>query len=310
MIFYIWWWEEMAKMIGLGKGLDALLAASKITKDENSGVTLSSSSDGSLQEIALSHLQAGKYQPRRIFDELELQELADSIKHNGVIQPVIVRSIGKERYELIAGERRWRASQLAELKTIPAIVREFSDEEALAVSLIENIQRKDLNIVEEAEGYRRLIDEFGLTHEALAQVTGKSRSNISNTLRLLNLSSQVLDLLMDGKMDMGHARALLPLAEEKQILLADEIIAKKLTTAEVENKVARILHEQRYGSSEERIKKKMQDPDVNSLEQTLSDKLGMMVAIKHNRSGSGKVTINYNSVDELDGFLELLQLEN
>lgn len=296
----------MVKRSGLskGSGLDALLGGAKKIDEANASVT------DKLIEIKLANLQAGKYQPRRIFDELELQELADSIKHNGVIQPVIVRLIGTNQFELIAGERRWRASQLAGLDTIPAIVREFTDEEALAVSLIENIQRKDLNIVEEAEGYRRLIDEFGLTHEALAQVTGKSRSNISNTLRLLNLSSHVLDLLLDNKLDMGHARALLPLSEDKQIELSSEIIARKLTTAEVENKVSHILHELRYGNSETLVKSPRKDPDIGILEQAIADRLGMMVAIKHNRSGSGKLTINYNSVDELDNFIELLQLES
>lgn len=299
----------MAKKTGLGRGLDALLAISSGNNEDKDNNTLPVIPNEILREISLSKLQPGKYQPRRIFDELELQELADSIRHNGVIQPVVVREIGKDRYELIAGERRFRASQLAELEVIPAIVRQFSDEEALAVSLIENIQRQDLNIVEEAEGYRRLIDEFGLTHEALAQVTGKSRSNISNTLRLLNLSSQVLDLLLERRLDMGHARALLPLSEEKQIELAEEIVSKKLTTAEVENQVARILHELRYGAAIVKVKNNKPDPDIVSLEQALADRLGMMVTVKHNRSGSGKVTINYNSVDELDGFLELLSLE-
>lgn len=299
----------MAKKIGLGRGLDVLLANSSETLTTVATNDPSNNSSDVLQELPLSSLQAGKYQPRRIFDETELQELADSIRQNGIIQPLVVRKISKQRYEIIAGERRFRASQLAGIEKIPAIIREFSDEEALAISLIENIQRQDLNIVEEAEGYRRLIDEFGLTHEALAQVTGKSRSNISNTLRLLNLSSQVLDMLLERRLDMGHARALLPLSEEKQIELADIIVAKKLTTAEVENQVARILHELRYGASPQKPKNSKPDPDIMSLEQALADRLGMMVAVKHNRSGSGKITINYNNVDELDGFLELLALE-
>lgn len=298
----------MAKKIGLGRGLDVLLASSAETLSITSNDNISSTND-KLQELPLDCLQAGKYQPRRIFDETELQELADSIRQNGIIQPLVVRKISKQRYEIIAGERRFRASQLAGIEKIPAIIREFSDEEALAISLIENIQRQDLNIVEEAEGYRRLIDEFGLTHEALAQVTGKSRSNISNTLRLLNLSSNVLDMLLERRLDMGHARALLPLSEEKQIELAEVIVAKKLTTAEVENQVARILHELRYGASPQKPKNSKPDPDIISLEQALADRLGMMVAVKHNRSGSGKITINYNNVDELDGFLELLALE-
>ncbi len=306
-MFYLWWLQEMAKFKGLGKGLDALLSAAKVDLDSNSVAADSSLTDSKhkLQSLKISKIQPGKYQPRRIFDEEELQELANSIAQNGVIQPVVVRSIGKDKYELIAGERRWRASQLAGLTEIPAVIREFSDEEALAVSLIENIQRKDLNIVEEAQGYRRLIDEFGLTHEALAQVTGKSRSNISNTLRLLNLSQPVLDMLLERKLDMGHARALLPLSVEKQLALAEETVAKKLTTAEVENKVARILHEQKYGEVIERKERK--DPDIQRLEETIADKIGMMVAIKHNRTGNGKITINYTTVDELESLLELLR---
>lgn len=299
----------MAKKTGLGRGLEVLLASSAEALSTTGNDNNIGNTNDKLQELPLSSLQAGKYQPRRIFDETELQELADSIRHNGIIQPLVVRKIAPQRYEIIAGERRFRASQIAGIEKIPVVIREFSDEEALAISLIENIQRQDLNIVEEAEGYRRLIDEFGLTHEALAQITGKSRSNISNTLRLLNLSPQVLEMLLERRLDMGHARALLPLSEEKQIELAEVIVAKKLTTAEVENQVARILHELRYGTNPERIKKSQPDPDIISLEQALADRLGMMVVVKHNRSGSGKITINYNSVDELDGFLELLALE-
>ena len=299
----------MTKLKGLGKGLDALLAASNVNltnKDTSSVSDKKHAEVNQLHQLSISRIQAGKYQPRRVFAEVELEELANSIRQNGVIQPVVVRQIAKERYELIAGERRWRASQLAGLQQIPAVIREFTDQEALAVSLIENIQRQDLNIVEEAEGYRRLIDEFGLTHEALAQVTGKSRSNVSNTLRLLNLCCEVLDLLLDRKLDMGHARALLPLSEEKQLVLAEEIMLKKLTTAEVENRVARILHAQKYGD-EVPLKKDRKDPDVAQLEDTLADKLGMMVGIKHSRSGGhGKITISYSSLDELDGFLERL----
>lgn len=292
----------MAKLKGLGKGLDALLSASKVGGDSDVS-DKSVGKDTGLIMLSVDSLQAGKYQPRRIFDDTELQELSDSIKINGVIQPIIVRSIDKGRYEIIAGERRFRASQLAGLNEIPVVVREFTDEEALAVSLIENIQRKDLNIVEEALGYKRLIDEFGLTHEALAKVTGKSRSNISNILRLLNLSQYVLDLLMDNKIDMGHARALLPLTEEKQILLADEVVLKKLTTAEVENKVSHILHEQQFGSDIKRDNNR-KDPDITKFEELVAEKIGMMVAIKHNRSGHGKITINYSSVDELEGLLD------
>ena len=295
----------MAKFKGLGKGLDALLSASKANMTLDA-YTLPGGSENKnqLRELTLSVIQPGRYQPRRIFDEEELQELANSIMQNGVIQAVVVRAIGEGRYELIAGERRWRACRLAGLATIPAVIREFSDEEALAVSLIENIQRKDLNIVEEAEGYRRLIDEFGLTHESLAQVSGKSRSSISNTLRLLNLAAPILEMLLVRKLDMGHARALLPLSEEQQLILAAEIVTKKLTTAEVENKVARMLQSEKFAGYSGREERK--DPDIQRLEETIADKIGMMVAIKHNRSGNGKISIRYSSLDELDNLLSLL----
>lgn len=302
-MFLFWYWiDEMTKIRkGLGKGLDALLKVNDINLDASNTVQNVANSNGIIK-LDLNKLQAGKYQPRRVFDESELNELASSIKANGIIQPIVVRTISKDKYEIIAGERRFRASAIAGLKEIPVIIREFSDEEALAISLIENIQRKDLNIVEEALGYRRLIDEFLLTHEQLANVTGKSRSAISNTLRLLNLSQYVLDLLMSAKIDMGHARALLPLPEDKQIVIAKEIVAKKLTTAEVENKVSRILHEQEFGDMTTIIKKV--NPDIVRFEQDFADKIGMMVSIKHNRKGHGKIVINYTDVDELTSFVE------
>ena len=293
----------MAKFKGLGKGLDALLSAANVDVPAIRNNSDISAHDKLLKEINLNKIRPGKYQPRRIFDETELAELADSIRHNGVIQPIILRSIDGGNYEIIAGERRWRASQLVGLKTIPAVLREFSDEEALAISLIENIQRKDLNIVEEAQGYRRLIDEFGLTHEALAQVTGKSRSNISNTLRLLNLNPLVLDMLLQGQLDMGHARALLSLSHEDQLAMAELIITQKLTTAEVEKRVAQILQGQNHNLIE-KASPLNKDPDISRLEETIADKIGMMVNIKHSRGGNGKLTINYSSVDELEGLLE------
>lgn len=297
-MLYLWWFEEMVKYKGLGKGLDALLSASKISLQDDKN----SKQNVGLTTLSIDVLQAGKYQPRKIFEEDNLQELADSILENGIIQPIIVRAINKANYEIIAGERRFRAAKIAGLLDVPVVIRDFNDEEALAVSLIENIQRKDLNIVEEAQGYRRLIDEFGLTHEALAQVTGKSRSNVSNTLRLLNLCSYVLDLLMERKIDMGHARAMLPLSEDKQILLANEVILKKYTTAEVENKVAKILHEQQFGA-EIKLNKVNKDQDIASFESLIAERIGMMVAIKHNRSGHGKITVDYSNVDELEAFI-------
>ncbi len=300
MNFYLRWLEEMTKLRGLGKGLDALLNAASVSTEDI--VAEKELSDG-LEQIALSKIKSGKYQPRQIFDETELAELAESIKHSGVIQPVVLRKVGSA-YELIAGERRWRASKIAGLKTIPAVIRKLSDQEALALSLIENIQRKDLNIIEEAHGYRRLIDEFRLKHEDLAGVTGKSRSHITNILRLLNLTSDVQEMLLLGQIDMGHARALLPLSSYQQKKLAQQIIADGLTTSMVEKLVAQIQNE---GSriSTQSISKKL-DPDIARLESKLADKIGMMVNIRHGIKGGGKITISYSSLDELDDFLKAL----
>lgn len=293
----------MAKFKGLGKGLDALLSAAKVELVSNQNSDDITANNNLLKEIELNKIRPGKYQPRRIFDEQELTELADSIRQNGVIQPIVLRRTDDNNYEIIAGERRWRACQQAGLSTVPALLREFSDEEALAISLIENIQRKDLNVVEEAYGYRRLINEFGLTHEALAQVTGKSRSNISNTLRLLNLNPTVLEMLLQRQLDMGHARALLTLAAEQQLVLAKLIVNEKLTTAEVEKKVAQILHGHKF-NTQGKIQH-LKDPDIARLEETIADKIGMGVVIKHSRGGAGKIMINYSSLDELEGLLEL-----
>jgi ParB family transcriptional regulator, chromosome partitioning protein len=289
----------MAKLRGLGKGLDALLSASNmIVSVDEKQVDLNSTG---LQEILLTNIKPGKYQPRQMFDETELDELANSIKHNGVIQPVVLRKNGNN-YEIIAGERRYRASKLAGLKQIPAIVRDLSDVDALAISLIENIQRKDLNIIEESRGYRRLTDEFNLTHEELAKITGRSRSHISNILRLLNLHPDVQEMLMLGQLDMGHARALLPLNQSAQLALAKTVVIDKLTTAEVEQRVAKILT-----TSKESVQaqKKRIDPDITYLETKISNKLGMMVNIRHSKRGNGKVTLAYNSLDELDNLLSL-----
>ena len=286
----------MAKLKGLGKGLDALLSSSDVS------LSKAEAGEFDLKEISLDKIKPGKYQPRRNFDNTELEELSASIKANGVIQPVIIRKIG-DGYELIAGERRFRASKMAGLKSIPAIVRNFSDQEALAISLIENIQRKDLNVIEESKGYKRLIDEFKLTHEDLARITSRSRSHITNILRLLKLHPDVQDMLIEGQMDMGHARALLPLAEPQQLDLAFAVINDELTTGEVERRVAKILYKDDHVDTP--IAK--QDFDISSLETRIADRLGMMVRIKHGRHGNGKVTLSYNSLDELDNLLSLIK---
>lgn len=292
----------MAKLKGLGKGLDALLSASNVLAASSS--TAKENKGAQILEIKLDKIKPGKFQPRKVFDESELQELADSITHNGMIQPIIVRQLKNSHYEIIAGERRFRASHLAGLKQVPVIVREFNDQEALAVSLIENIQRKDLNAIEEALGYKRLADEFKLTHEHLSKVTGRSRSHITNILRLLNLHPEVQEMVIRGQLDMGHARALLPLSAPVQLSLAQIIIDEDLTTAEVERRVAKILH-QATGN----IKKsnsRVTDPDIDKLETKLADKLGMMVSIKHGRKGNGKIILNYSTLDELDNLLSII----
>lgn len=304
MNFYLRWLEEMAKLKGLGKGLDALLSGSN---GLNSSTTEDSAWVESLmQDIALDKIKAGKYQPRKVFDNLELEELAQSIKANGVLQPVVLRKVGNS-YELIAGERRWRASKIAGLTVIPAIIRKFSDQEALAIALIENIQRKDLNIIEEAKGYKRLCDEFKTTHDELARVTSRSRSHITNILRLLNLHEDIQDMLLNNEMDMGHARALLPLPDYLQLDLAKEIIDEDLTTSEVERRVAQLLHAEKniVNTSGDSMAKPV-DPDIQRLETKLADKLGMMVQIKHGRRGNGKITLSYSSLDELDNLLNIL----
>jgi ParB family chromosome partitioning protein len=291
----------MAKLKGLGRGLDALLSASNAVAT----FPTTSKDDKSVQvlDIKLDKIKPGKFQPRKAFDEVELQELSDSIKHNGLIQPIVVREIKNGHYEIIAGERRFRASHLAKFKHIPAIVREFSDQEALAVSLIENIQRKDLNAIEESLGYKRLIDEFKLTHVELSKVTGRSRSHITNILRLLNLHAEVQEMVIRGQLDMGHARALLPLPVTVQLALANMVIDNDLTTAEVERRVAKILHQ---GTPHKKTTNKQVDPDIGKLEIKIADKLGMMVSIKHGRTGSGKIVLSYSTLDELDNLLELI----
>ncbi len=290
----------MAKLKGLGRGLDALLTASDVN------ISSLDSAPDSYQLLSIGQIKAGKYQPRRRFDKERLDELANSIKQNGVFQPIVVRKLGVDEYEIVAGERRWRASKLAGLLTIPSIIREFNDEEALAISLIENIQRQDLNVIEEAMGYRRLIDEFKLTHEELARVTAKSRSAITNTLRLLNLCDTVQEMLLMSEINMGHARALLPLTKPQQVELASEVVTKSLSTAEVERRVSKLLQTQIIETND-KFHLKNKDRDIVKLEEELGDKLGMQVSIRHGRSGGGKLTFNYGSIDELDTLLKLIK---
>lgn len=276
----------MAKLKGLGRGLDALLSS---THDD---YVLTES----LQHLEINLLQPGKYQPRTSMDQASLLELSESIKAQGVMQPVLVRPLAAERYEIIAGERRWRAAQLAGLTQVPAIIREVPDESALAMSLIENIQRENLNPLETAMGIQRLIREFGMTHQTAGEALGSSRSAISNLLRLLNLAAPVQELMMQGKIDMGHGRALLVLPAVKQIEVANLIAHKQLSVRETEKLIKRL--------EQEPVKKQpKQDRDLLRLQEDISSKLGANVVIKPGKSGAGNVIIHYTSLEQLDGIL-------
>ncbi|MDT3671590.1 MAG: ParB/RepB/Spo0J family partition protein [Aromatoleum sp.] len=279
------------KLKGLGRGLDALLAANHDDDAER----------GELQTLPVGDLQPGKYQPRTRMDPGSLEELAASIKAQGVMQPILVRPIDGSRYEIIAGERRWRAAQIAELDEVPCLVREIPDEAALAMSLIENIQREDLNPLEEAGGIQRLIDEFGMTHQQAADAVGRSRPAASNLLRLLNLASAVQELLMAGDIDMGHARAILPLDGASQIQVANHVAARGLSVRETERLVQQTL------SPRQKKAEREPDRDLLRLEEEIADSLGATVKIRANRKGAGEVTIRFGDLDQLDGLLSRLR---
>lgn len=283
------------KRKGLGRGLDALLAANHDDADN---------ARGSLQTLALTALQPGRYQPRTRMDPGSLEELAASIKAQGLMQPILVRPLDTLQgaaYEIIAGERRWRAARIAGLDEVPCIVREIPDEAALAMSLIENIQREDLNPLEEAAGIQRLIDEFGMTHQQAAEAVGRSRPAATNLLRLLQLATPVQELLMAGDIDMGHARALLPLDGATQIGLANLIAARGLSVREAERLVQQALNP----------KSKLPAPppsrDLLRLEEEIADRLGATVKIKANKKGAGAVTIQFGDLDQLEGLLDKLR---
>jgi ParB family chromosome partitioning protein len=274
------------KVKGLGRGLDALLAANQE----------SARAEESLRNLAVSLLQPGKYQPRTHMDKESLAELAESVKSQGIMQPILVRPVSVGRYEIIAGERRWRAAQLAGLAEVPVLIREVPDEAALAMSLIENIQRENLNPLEEAQGIQRLIKEFGMTHQAASQALGSSRSAVSNLLRLLNLPPPVQELLMQGKIDMGHSRALLPLPPAKQIETAHLVAHQQLSVRETERLVHRI--------ERPAVRKQpRQDRDLLRLQENISAKLGAQVTIKPGKNGKGSIVIHYHSLEQLDGIL-------
>jgi ParB family chromosome partitioning protein len=287
----------MAKPRGLGRGLDALLAGDSVSAPATASERLGT--------LSVSALQPGKYQPRTNMHEEAIAELADSIRAQGVIQPILVRPVGPDRYEIIAGERRWRAAQKAGLTEVPVVVREVRDEAALAMALIENIQREDLNAIEEAAGIRRLIDEFGMTHQAAAESVGRSRTAVSNLLRLLDLPASVREHVSRGTLDMGHVRALLPLPTEQQLAVAHDAVQQQWSVREVERRVGVLL---KGGAAKAAKPGAARDRDVARLEEELSDRLGTRVEIvSGRRQGSGRVVIQYGSLDQLDALLGRLK---
>ncbi|MDP4985439.1 ParB/RepB/Spo0J family partition protein [Pseudoalteromonas tunicata] len=301
-----------AKKRGLGRGLDALLMSSKppsaTAVDHDSSVTPDSPEaqlqiPSELQKLPIEFLQSGKYQPRRDMSEEALEELAASIRAQGIIQPIVVRTISENKYEIIAGERRWRAAQIAQLDVVPCLIKNVPDEAAVAIALIENIQREDLNAMEEAVALERLLTEFELTHQQVADAVGKSRTTVTNLLRLNNLNEDVKKLLEYGDIEMGHARCLLALEAELQSETARHVVAKALTVRETEKLVKQTL---------EPLPPKLEvakDPDVEQLERQLSDNLGAHVAISYNKKGKGKLVISYTSLEELDGIIERINSE-
>jgi ParB family chromosome partitioning protein len=283
------------KKRGLSRGLDALLGDVSITKAD---IAPSSSPSHALQTLPVEFLQRGKYQPRRDINPEKLQELADSIKAQGVIQPVVVRQLESEKYEIVAGERRWRAAQLAGLHDVPVVIKEIDDRTAMAVALIENIQREDLNPLEEAEALARLLDEFEMTHQQIADAVGKSRTTVTNLLRLLDLHPEVKKLLLNKHIEMGHARALLGLEGQKQVIAAYKIDKEGLTVRAAE----RLVKELQFPAARpEKIK--ILDRDTLRLQEDLTSRLGAKVSINHKKNGAGKLIIAYSSLEELDGII-------
>jgi len=281
----------VSKHKGLGRGLDALLGGANRARE-----------DSELAHLPIDSLRPGKYQPRTRMDEVSLNELADSIRARGVIQPIVVRAVGDSAYEILAGERRWRAARIANLQRVPAIVREVADDAALGIGLIENIQREDLNAIEEANGLKRLIEEFKLTHEDVARAVGRSRAAVTNLLRLLELAPAVQAMLQEGSIEMGHARAMLSLGKARQVELAHQIAAKGLSVREAE----RLVQEASSAPKAARHAAKL-DADTRRLQEELSEALGAVVKLKPRRGGKGSVVIGYSSLDELQGLVRKLR---
>ncbi|MBK6980349.1 MAG: ParB/RepB/Spo0J family partition protein [Betaproteobacteria bacterium] len=283
----------MTRHKGLGRGLDALLGGSAKAK-----------SDGDLADLAVGSLRPGKYQPRTRMDQASLVELAESIRVRGILQPVVVRPVDDGNYEILAGERRWRAAQIAGLARIPALVREVSDDVALGIGLIENIQREDLNPIEEAAGLKRLVEEFSLTHDEAAKAVGRSRSAVTNLLRLLELAAAVQEMLLDGRLDMGHARALLGVGKAKQVELAGQVASKGLSVREAERLVQHASEPPKAGSKASRARL---DADTRRLQEELSEAIGASVAVKPRKGGRGSLVIDYANLEQLDGIAARLR---
>ena len=295
---------------GLSKGLDALLSSNEAYQRQPEEVSVEGDGeaseqqdqrpprDGDLRHLPVELMQRGRYQPRKDMSADALEELAESIRAQGVMQPIVVRPLGDNRYEIIAGERRWRAAQMAELDAIPAVIREVPDEAAIAMSLIENIQRENLNPMEEALALSRLKEEFGLTHQQVADAVGKSRAMVTNLLRLMSLEADVKKLLEHGDLEMGHARALLSLTGAKQVEAARTVVAKGLSVRQTETLVREFEKEKPVKPAPAK-----EDPNVRHLINDLSDRLGAPVQIQQGNAGKGKLVISYNNLDELDGIL-------
>lgn len=277
---------------GLGRGLDALL--------NNDEISQSISSDNS-NLLAVEKLVSGQFQPRKIFNQDSLKELAESIKAQGIIQPILVRMVSSDQYEIVAGERRWQAAKMANLKEVPVVIKDISDSTALAMALIENIQREDLNVIEEARGIKRLIDEFKITHEEAAEAVGKSRTAVSNILRLLNLCEHAQNALETKKIEMGHARAILSLSSIDQTMMCQKIVNQKLSVREVEKEVS-------GGTTKKTSQKQSKDNDIKRLESELSDRFGNTITINHKESGKGLISFKYANLDELDKIIANLEL--
>ncbi|MDO4642430.1 MAG: ParB/RepB/Spo0J family partition protein [Cardiobacteriaceae bacterium] len=283
---------------GLGRGIESLLG--EVARD-----VIAQPEFEALKQIDAANIRAGIYQPRKVFHDAALQELAQSIAEHGILQPLVVRPINEGKYEIIAGERRFRASQIAGLTKIPCVVKNYTDQQALAVALIENLQRSDLNILEVANALQRLVQNFSLTHEKAAQLVGRSRSSITNTLRLLELSEPVKDALYKGEIEMGHGRAMLTLSESQQKILLAETLGRRYSVRQIEMRVKQLQRNEAITPAPV----KTRDVNIDALENRLSDFLGYSVTIRHNNKGQGKLVLKYNNLDELDGILAKWQFK-